>query len=94
MKEYRNGEGYSDPTAGEAVSKVGLEERAKRVVRRRKPVVYLCSRYAGDVERNVARARSFCRFAVGQGYVPIAVHLFYPQFLKDEDPEERKQGIT
>ena len=94
MNEFRNAEGYSDPTAGEAVSTVTRKERKRSMPRNRKPVVYLCSRYAGDIEKNIAKARSFCRFAVEHGYVPIAVHLFYPQFLRDEDPIERKQGMT
>jgi hypothetical protein len=57
------------------------------------PLVYICSRYAGDIESNVLAARRYCRFAVESGYVPIAPHLLYPQFLSDEDPKERKLGL-
>ena len=46
-----NSYGYYDPTVYEALSNIEKEEKAaKRVYR---PLVYICSPYAGDVERNV-----------------------------------------
>jgi len=59
----------------------------------KKELVYIISPYAGDIERNVAFAIRSCRMAIQQGYVPIAVHLLYPQILNDEDPIERAIGI-
>lgn len=56
-----NSEGYYDPTAYEAMSAVEKEEKALRAFR---PIVYICSPYAGDVEKNVAAAQSYSRFAV------------------------------
>lgn len=38
-------------------------------------------------------ARRYSRFAVDKGYIPIAPHLLYPQFLDDADPDERELGI-
>ena len=59
--------------------------------------VYICSRYRADerhtVESNIDRALYACAIAVDRGCAPIAPHLLYPQFLDDNDPEERKQGI-
>ena len=55
---------------------------------------YIVSKYAGDTEENIKKARSFCRFAVKQGYMPVASHLIYPQFLDDNDPIERELGTT
>ena len=57
-------------------------------------VVFVCSPYAGDVEANTRRARRYCRFAVDQGYIPIAPHLLFPQFLNDDDPHERELGLS
>lgn len=37
----------------------------------------------------VKRARKFCRFALDIGAIPLAPHLLYPQFMDDENPEER-----
>lgn len=32
----------------------------------------------------MARARTYCRFAVDQGAIPIAPHLLLPQFMEEE----------
>ena len=56
--------------------------------------VFISSPYAGDIESNVAKARQYCRDAVAKGVNPIAPHLFYPQFLEDKSPKERKAGLT
>ena len=55
-------------------------------------IVYICSPYAGDIDHNVSRARGYCRLAVTEGCIPLAPHLLFPQFLDDDDPEQRKQG--
>lgn len=85
-----NSEGYYDPTAYEALSAIEKEERALRAFR---PIVYICSPYSGDVEANVDAARRYCRFAVEQGYIPVAPHLLFPQFLNEESPKERQLGL-
>ena len=46
--------------------------------------MYVCSPYAGDVERNVLRARRCCRYAADHGCIPLAPHLFLPQFLDEK----------
>ena len=98
---YKNFEGYSDPTAGQAMSKVMREYRARqkenwnrRYEIRNRPRVYVASRYAGDVERNVAAAVRCCQFAIRRGCMPIASHLLYPQMLRDNIPEERELGTV
>ena len=62
-----NSEGYYDPTTYEALTNIEKEERALRAFR---PIVYICSPYAGDVEVNVENARKYSRFAVDMGYIP------------------------
>lgn len=56
--------------------------------------VFVCSPYRGDVETNVEDAKRYAHFIASCGYVPIVPHLFYPQFLSDDDAEERILGIT
>ena len=90
MAEYKNAEGYADPTAFGAFCAIEKEEKALRAFR---PIVYICSPYAGDVERNTAAARRYSRFAVEAGYIPIAPHLLFPQFLDDNNPKERRLGL-
>lgn len=85
-----NGSGYFDPTAYEAMSAMAKEEQMQKIFR---PVVYICSPYAGDVETNAAATRRFSRFAVDSGYIPIAPHLLFPQFLDDGNPDERQLGL-
>lgn len=88
MAEYRNSEGYADPTAYEAFRSIEKEEKKNKGFM---PVVYICSPYAGDVEQNTAAARKYCRFAVDKGAVPLAVHLLFPQFMSEET--ERKLAL-
>lgn len=85
-----NSEGYYDPTTYEALFSIEKEERSLRTFR---PIVYICSPYARDVETNVQKARRYCRFAVDKGYIPIAPHLLFTQFLNDDNPKERQLGI-
>jgi len=85
-----NAEGYYDPTAYEAMTLIEKEERALRAFR---PIVYICSPYAGDTENNVKSAQGYSRFAVDKGYIPLAPHLLFPQFMNDANPAERKLGL-
>ena len=85
-----NAEGYHDPTAYEAMTIIEKEERALRAFR---PIVYICSPYAGETESNIKAAQKYSRFAVNKGYIPIAPHLLFPQFMNDTDPTERKLGL-
>lgn len=95
MDNHRNAEGYYDPTAGIAISrKIREERRALRNKRSYRPLVYICSPYVGDVAGNIKAAQSYCRFAVKEGYIPIAAHLHFTQFMSDEDPKERRLGMS
>ena len=85
-----NCEGYYDPTAYEAMTGIENEQKALRAFR---PIVYICSPYAGEVTKNIDNARIYSRFAVVHGYIPIAPHLLFPQFLDDTNPGERELGL-
>ena len=89
--DKRNSEHYLDITASEALANVAREERAK--AKQYRPLVYICSPYAGEVEYNISRARGYCRLAVSKGFIPLAPHLHFPQFLDDDDQEQRKLGL-
>lgn len=86
--EKYNSEGYYDPTAYEALANICGEQKFAF-----RPIVYICSPYAGDVDSNVVSAQKYCRYAVDTGYIPLAVHLLYPQFMDDNDPHERALGM-
>lgn len=72
--------------------KISAEERraAKQSFR---PLAYICSPYHGNVSANEENTRKYCRFAVESGYIPIAPHLFFPQFMDDSDPAERDTAM-
>ena len=97
---YRNSEGYYDPTAGAVIAKCDRKEKSdrrkairkanakarKQAAAESRALVYICSPYAGNTVRNILAAQKYCRYAVEQGYLPFAAHLFFPQFLNDENP--------
>lgn len=85
-----NAEGYYDPTAYEALSAIEAEEKSLRAFR---PIVYICSPFAGDTDSNTKAAQKYSRFAVDNGYIPIAPHLLFPQFMNDNNPKERKLAM-
>ena len=68
-----NSEGYYDPTAYEALTKIVQEEKAARY----RPLVYICSPYSGDTEGNTEKARRYSRFAADADTIPIAPHLLW-----------------
>jgi hypothetical protein len=56
-------------------------------------LVYICSPYRGDVEKNVENAKKYCRYAIKQGCTPVAPHLYFTRFLDDSKPNEREIGL-
>ena len=82
----KNAEGYLDPTAYEALTNIEREAQKAFAFR---PVVYICSPLSGDIDANQEAARRYCRYAVDSGYVPLAPHLLFPQFMDDNNKKER-----
>ena len=89
MANLYNSEGYFSPTEYEAFTRIEREQKEAAF----RPVVYICSPYSGDTERNIENARKYSRFAVDRHYLPIAPHIYFTQFMDDEIPEERKTAI-
>lgn len=77
MDVYKTSEGYADPTAGEALTRIIKEKKKYR------PLVYICSRFSGDIAGNTEKAKSYSRFAVDRGAIPFAPHLFYPLYMDE-----------
>ena len=85
--DVRNPEGYPDPTAETAIKHICYGEDNSSAFRFM-PVVYICSPYRGDIEGNTRKAQRYSRYAVEQGYIPIAPHLLLPQFVSEENERE------
>lgn len=79
---FKNPEGYADPVPYQALA--NMEKRHKQF----RTIVYVCSAYSGAVEENTEKTRRYCRFALDQGVIPIAPHLLFPQFMKEETERE------
>lgn len=56
-----------------------------------RPLGYICSPYAGDIEKNMFRAKAFSRFAVEKNCIPVVPHLLFPQFM--EEATERRLAL-
>lgn len=88
-----NHEGYSDPTTYEALTNIHRDEMAADKKAAYRPLVYVCSPYAGDTQNNINNARKFSRFTAEQNAIPVTPHLMYPQFLDDGDQDEREMAM-
>lgn len=86
-QDIKNSEGYTDITPYAAMCSMEREKRKYR------PLAYICSPYSGDTEKNVERTKKFCRFALDKGYIPVAPHLMFPQFMDDSKASERELAM-
>lgn len=77
-----NFEGYYDPTPQMAVCNI------EKKLHKYRPLVYICSPFSGNIERNTRKAREYSRFAVDHGAIPLAPHLLLPQFMSEHTERE------
>lgn len=54
---------------------------------------FVCSPFSGDVAGNLAYAKDCAKLTLTMGYVPLAPHMYYPQFLDDDNSYERELGL-
>ena len=78
--DIKNPEGYVDTVPYEAI------KNTENYAHQYRPLVYVCSKYSGDIKGNTKKARMYSRFVVDQGGIPVAPHLLFPQFM-DESTE-------
>lgn len=65
--------------------------------------IFVCSPYRpasidpaiarSQLEANMERVKLACRMLTKLGYLPLAPHLYFTQFLKDSDAGEREEGM-
>lgn len=55
--------------------------------------IFICSPFRGNIEENTQAAQFFAKVIIGTGRIPIAPHLYFPQFLDEDNPNERMNGI-
>ncbi|WP_251317789.1 relaxase/mobilization nuclease domain-containing protein [Flintibacter muris] len=59
----------------------------------KRPLAYITAPWSKNPHENAANAASYCRQVYDAGYSPVCPVLFLPLFLKDEIPQEHKDGI-
>jgi hypothetical protein len=89
-----NASGCKDTTAYLALRNLDREENQRAGIRPVHAKVFICSPFAGDTKGNVRKALQYCRFALGQGKLPIAPHCYFPRFMDDDHPAERELGLS
>ena len=87
----------ADETAGMACDP-GNGDCSERMER-----IYVCSplrpksedpkRAKAELEKNLDKARRACRMISKLGGLPLAPHIYGTQFLDDDVPDEREEGI-
>lgn len=82
-----------DSTTHVVLSNIHCDEMTAEKKAVYRPLVYICSPYAGDTAENVKNARRYSRFAFEQNTIPFAAHLLFPQFMNDENPIEREAAM-
>lgn len=65
--------------------------------------IFVCSPYRplseteesrkAELESNIRRAKTACRILTTLGFMPLAPHLYFTTFLRDEEKRERENGI-
>ena len=59
--------------------------------------IYVCSRYRADTEDgkafNVAVAKYFSREIANDGAIPVTPHIYFPQFMDDDNEVERAYAM-
>ena len=56
--------------------------------------VFICGPFRGDMEGNARKAAGYCRAACEGGFLPVAPHLLFPQFLNEGIEAERQAGLA
>jgi hypothetical protein len=57
-------------------------------------LIFVCSPYSGDIERNTRLAKKWCREIIATGHIPFAPHLLYPQMLDENKRVDRLKGLS
>ena len=87
----KNAEGYADPTAFGAFC--AIEKKKKKLSGHSGPSYISAVRMPEMSNATLLPPDACSRFAVDAGYIPIAPHLLFPQFLDDNKPKERELGL-
>lgn len=89
---FFNGEGYYDPTAGQALLNVLRQQRRRYVSWSGQPI-YLCTDSSTCTSEDLRLLDRFCNFAILQGAHPVAPILFYSDLYDLRDRSQRSMVL-
>ena len=55
--------------------------------------IFICSPYQGNIEENKKKAAYYAKIVAKSGNVPVAPHIYFPNFLDEKNSNERMTGI-
>lgn len=59
----------------------------------KRPLAYITAPWGANEFENTENATNYCRLVYDAGFSPVCPLLLLPLFLKDEIPQEHKDGI-
>ena len=59
----------------------------------KRPLAYITAPWSENEFENTENAAKYCRAVYDAGFSPVCPALFLPLFLRDEIPQEHKDGI-
>lgn len=59
----------------------------------KRPLAYITAPWSENEFENTENAAKYCRAVYDVGFSPVCPTLFLPLFLRDEIPQEHKDGI-
>jgi len=55
--------------------------------------IFICSPFRGNIKENRKKAKEYSREVALAGHIPITPHIYFTEFLNDDNPEERELGM-
>ena len=65
----------------------------KNLIPMKRPLAYITAPWSENEFENTENAAKYCRAVYDAGFSPVCPALFLPLFLRDEIPQEHKDGI-
>lgn len=73
---------------------LGVSQIGESTAPRPMKMAYVASPYSGDIEMNIAYLKKCLRELISMSIIPVASHIYLPQVLNDNIPEEREIGTS
>ena len=75
------------------IRKAGINMKLVYICSPLRPISPVEADRADELNNNIRLACDACTLAAYRGFIPVAPHIYFPQFLSDEMASERKMGM-